>query len=99
MGGETIRLAEFAAQLQFEALPAPVVQRAKDAIADTIAIVGVSTAVSLAKANVTHCNRFRNATMTKSSTFNIHPTLKYVTATSEWNWNRAITSDKRSHRS
>jgi 2-methylcitrate dehydratase PrpD len=39
MSGETIRLAEFAAQLRFEDLPAPVVQRAKDSIADTIATI------------------------------------------------------------
>jgi len=39
MSGETIRLAEFAAQLQFEDIPAPVIQRAKDSIADTIATI------------------------------------------------------------
>ena len=39
MSGETIRLAEFAAQLRFEDIPAPVIQRAKDSIADTIATI------------------------------------------------------------
>jgi 2-methylcitrate dehydratase PrpD len=36
---ETIQLAEYAATLRFEDLPAPVVQRAKDCIADTAAAI------------------------------------------------------------
>jgi 2-methylcitrate dehydratase PrpD len=39
MSGETIRLAEFASQLRFEDVPAPVVQRAKDSITDTVATI------------------------------------------------------------
>lgn len=39
MSGETIRLAEFASQLRLDDVPAPVIQRAKDSIADTIATV------------------------------------------------------------
>ena len=39
MSGETIRLAEFASQLRYKDLPAPVLQRAKDSIADTIATI------------------------------------------------------------
>ena len=39
MSGETIRLAEFASRLRLEDVPAPVIQRAKDAIADTIATI------------------------------------------------------------
>jgi len=36
---ETVRLAEFGSQLRFEDIPADVVQRAKDSIADTIATI------------------------------------------------------------
>jgi 2-methylcitrate dehydratase PrpD len=39
MSGETIRLAQFASQLRLEDVPAPVIQRAKDSIADTIATI------------------------------------------------------------
>src|SRR5262245_7951775 len=39
MSGETIRLAQFASQLRLEDIPAPVIQRAKDSIADTIATI------------------------------------------------------------
>jgi 2-methylcitrate dehydratase PrpD len=39
MGGETIRLAEFASQLRLDDVPAPVIRRAKDSIADTIATI------------------------------------------------------------
>jgi 2-methylcitrate dehydratase PrpD len=39
MSGETIRLAEFASQLRFEDVPPPAIQRAKEAIADTIATI------------------------------------------------------------
>jgi len=37
MAGETVRLAEYAAGLRYEELPAEVVAAAKDAIIDTIA--------------------------------------------------------------
>jgi len=57
MGGETIRLAEFAAQLQFEALPAPVVQRAKDAIADTIATIVFGHSLPWSAIIVAHARR------------------------------------------
>src|SRR5262249_43974016 len=39
MSGETIRLAEFASQLRLEDVPAPVSQRAREWIADTIATI------------------------------------------------------------
>ena len=39
MSQETIQLAEYAANLRFEDLPAEVVQRAKDCIIDTAAAV------------------------------------------------------------
>src|SRR5437660_11782482 len=39
MANETIQLAEYAAGLKYEDLPAPVVQRAKDTIADTVATI------------------------------------------------------------
>lgn len=39
MSGETVALAEFASRLRFEDIPADVIQRAKDSIADTIATI------------------------------------------------------------
>jgi 2-methylcitrate dehydratase PrpD len=39
MAHETVQLAEYAAALKYEDLPAPVVQRAKDCIADTVAVI------------------------------------------------------------
>jgi 2-methylcitrate dehydratase PrpD len=39
MSGETVALAEFASRLRFEDIPAPVIQRAKHSIADTIATI------------------------------------------------------------
>ena len=39
MANETIQLADYAAALKYEDLPAPVVQRAKDTIADTTAAI------------------------------------------------------------
>jgi 2-methylcitrate dehydratase PrpD len=39
MTNETIRLAEYAATLKYDDLPADVVQRAKDCIADTVAVI------------------------------------------------------------
>ena len=39
MAHETLQLAEYAAELRYRDIPAPVVQRAKDAIADTIAAI------------------------------------------------------------
>ena len=39
MPNETIQLAEYAAALKYEDLPAPVVQRAKDCIADAVAVI------------------------------------------------------------
>lgn len=38
-GGETVRLAEYAASLRYDSVPAPVLQRAKDCIADTVATI------------------------------------------------------------
>ena len=39
MAQETLQLAEYACGLRYRDIPAPVVQRAKDAIADTIAAI------------------------------------------------------------
>jgi 2-methylcitrate dehydratase PrpD len=39
MANETVRLAEYAAGLRYEDIPAHVVQRAKDCIADTVAVI------------------------------------------------------------
>ena len=39
MANETIRLAEYAASLRYEDLPPHVVQRAKDCIIDTVAVI------------------------------------------------------------
>ena len=39
MANETVQLAEYAAGLKYEDLPAPVIQRAKDCIADTVATI------------------------------------------------------------
>lgn len=39
MADETIRLASYAAQLRYEHIPTEVVQRAKDCIADTVAVI------------------------------------------------------------
>jgi 2-methylcitrate dehydratase PrpD len=39
MSGETIKLAEFASRLRFEDIPAPVLERAKHSIADTVGTI------------------------------------------------------------
>ena len=39
MANETVRLAEYAAGLRYEDLPPDVVQRAKDCITDTVAVI------------------------------------------------------------
>ena len=39
MANETVRLAEYAAGLRYEDIPPEVVQRAKDCITDTVAVV------------------------------------------------------------
>src|SRR5215468_4320460 len=39
MSSETIRLAEFSSRLRLEDVPAPVIQRARDSVADTIATI------------------------------------------------------------
>ncbi len=45
MANETIRLAEYAAGLRYEDLPAHVVQRAKDCITDTVAVIVLGNAL------------------------------------------------------
>src|SRR5689334_3437841 len=45
MAGETERLASYAATLRLQDLPAPVIQRAKDCIADTIAAIAFGAAL------------------------------------------------------
>jgi 2-methylcitrate dehydratase PrpD len=61
MSGETIRLAEFASQLRFEDLPAPVVQRAKDSITDTIATIVFGRSLPWSNIIVTHARRMSGA--------------------------------------
>ena len=39
MANETIRLAEYAAHLRYDDLPAHVIERAKDCITDTVAVI------------------------------------------------------------
>src|SRR5262245_6085572 len=60
MGGETIRLAEFASQLRFEDLPAPVIQRAKDSITDTIATIVFGRSLPWSGIIVSHARRVGN---------------------------------------
>lgn len=57
MSGETIRLAEFASQLRFEHLPAPVIQRAKDCMTDTIATIVFGRSLPWSDIIVTHARR------------------------------------------
>jgi 2-methylcitrate dehydratase PrpD len=57
MSGETIRLAEFAAQLRFEDVPAPVIQRAKDSITDTIATIVFGRSLPWSGIIVAHARR------------------------------------------
>lgn len=57
MSGETIELAEFASQLRFEDLPAPVVQRAKDSIADTVATIVFGHSLPWSAIIVGHAHR------------------------------------------
>jgi 2-methylcitrate dehydratase PrpD len=45
MANETIRLAEYAASLRYEDLPPEVVERAKDCIADTVAVIVLGNAM------------------------------------------------------
>jgi 2-methylcitrate dehydratase PrpD len=61
MSGETIRLAEFASQLRFEDLPAPVVQRAKDSITDTIATIVFGRSLPWSNIIVTQPRRMSGA--------------------------------------
>ena len=57
MSGETIRLAEFASRLRLEDVPAPVIQRAKDAIADTIATIVFGRSLPWSGIIVAHARR------------------------------------------
>ena len=57
MSGETIRLAEFASQLRFEDIPEPVLQRAKDFIADTIATIVFGRSLPWSNIIVAHARR------------------------------------------
>jgi 2-methylcitrate dehydratase PrpD len=45
MANETIRLAEYAASLRYEDLPSQVIQRAKDCITDTVAVIVLGNAL------------------------------------------------------
>src|SRR5262247_3854694 len=57
MSGETIQLAQFASQLRLEDIPAPVIQRAKDSIVDTIATIVFGHGLPWSAIVVAHARR------------------------------------------
>jgi 2-methylcitrate dehydratase PrpD len=57
MAQETLQLAKYAAALRIEDLPEPVVQRAKDAIADTIAAIAFGAALPWSRIIVDYAKR------------------------------------------
>jgi 2-methylcitrate dehydratase PrpD len=57
MAHETVQLAKYAAALRFEDLPAPVVQRAKDCIADTIAAIAFGSGLPWSRIVVDYAKR------------------------------------------
>lgn len=57
MSGETVRLAQFAAELRFEDIPPGVIQRAKDSIADTIATIVFGRGLPWSAIIVAHARR------------------------------------------
>jgi 2-methylcitrate dehydratase PrpD len=57
MANETIRLAEYAASLRYEDLPPEVVQRAKDCIIDTVAVIVLGNALPWSRIVVAYAQR------------------------------------------
>jgi 2-methylcitrate dehydratase PrpD len=57
MSGETVRLAQFAAQLRFDDIPADAIRRAKDSIIDTIATIAFGRRLPWSSIIVSHARR------------------------------------------
>jgi 2-methylcitrate dehydratase PrpD len=57
MANETVRLAEYAAGLRYEDLPAAVIQRAKDCITDTVAVIVQGAALPWSQIVVRYAQR------------------------------------------
>jgi 2-methylcitrate dehydratase PrpD len=57
MAQETLQLAKYAAALRYDELPAPVIQRAKDTIADTIAAIAFGAHLPWSRIVVDHARR------------------------------------------
>ena len=57
MAQETVRLAEYAAALGYEDLPAEVVQRAKECIADTVAAIICGSALPWSRIVIRYAER------------------------------------------
>lgn len=53
MANETVRLAEYAVGLRYDGLPPEVIQRAKDSIADTVALANGTLAHAFESDNLT----------------------------------------------
>ncbi len=57
MANETVRLAEYAAKLRFDDIPPHVVQRAKDCIADTVAVIVLGNGMPWSRIVVDYAQR------------------------------------------
>lgn len=57
MANETVQLAEYAAKLRFEDIPPHVVQRAKDCIADTVAVIVLGNAMPWSRVVIDYAQR------------------------------------------
>ncbi len=56
-GGHTVRLAQYAAALRYEELPAPVVRRIKDCITDTVAAILYGEKLPWSRIIIAHAQR------------------------------------------
>ena len=57
MANETVQLAEYAAKLRYEDLPADVVQRAKDCITDTVAVIVLGNGMPWSRIVIAYAQR------------------------------------------
>ena len=57
MAGETVRLAEYAAGLRYDDLPSDVVQRAKDCVTDTVAVIAQGSGLPWSQIVVRYAQR------------------------------------------
>ena len=57
MAGETVRLAEYASALRYDDLPSDVVQRAKDCVIDTVAVIAQGSGLPWSKIIVRYAQR------------------------------------------